>query len=137
MKTKFLNSFIIPASAFCFIFYSCNKYPLKVDYSNIGGYVIGNETCSADSTNDYWLLSFTIYSDSPQIGDTLTLNGITYNNVLKVKGLAPRLQKIGAKVSIDYKKVSSNKIITTDCTVSSPEVYALKEIYIINVFEIR
>jgi hypothetical protein len=119
-------------------FSSCNtKQPFKPDYANIGGYVIGNETCSADQTKDYWLLDFTIYPNSPEIGDTLILNGITYNNVLKVKGLDPRLQQIGTRVSIDYKKVSANKIITTGCTVSSPVVYSLKEIYIINQFEIR
>ncbi len=138
MKNKFLYSLIILASTCCIVFSSCNnKQPFKPDFVHIGGYVIENETCSSNSTSDYWLLSFTIFPDSPQIGDTLTLNGITYNNVLKVKGLAPRLQKIGAKVSIDYKKVSSNKIITTGCTVSSPVIYALKEMYIIDQGEIR
>lgn len=138
MNNKFLYSSIFFLTAFCFIFSSCNnKQPFKPDYSNIGGYVIGNETCNTDSSNDYWLLDFTIYPNSPQIGDTLTLNSITYTNVLKIKGLDQRLQKIGARVSIDYNKVSSNKVITTGCTVASPVVYPLKEIYIIHQFEIR
>ncbi len=137
MKNKFLYSLIIPAFVCCIIFYSCNnKQPFKPDFVHIGGYVIGNETCSSNSTNDYWLLSFTIYPDSPQIGDTLTINGITYTNVLKVKGLDPRFKQIGFRVSIDYNKLS-NKMITTGCTVASPVVYSLKEMYIINQFEIR
>lgn len=66
---------------------SCNKQPFTPDYKNIGGYVIGKETCSANETDDYWLLDFTVYPNSPQIGDTLILNGATYTNVLKLKGL--------------------------------------------------
>lgn len=114
-----------------------NKQPFKPNYSNIGGNVIGKEDCDTNSSNDYWLVDFTVYPNSPQIGDTLTLNGITYTNVLKVKGLDPRLKHIGMSVSIDYNKISSNKIITTGCSVSSPVVYPLKEIYIINQGEIR
>lgn len=135
---KLRTSLIFLLATFYFIFSSCNtKQPFKPDYSNIGGYVIGNETCNSDQTKDYWLLDFTIYPNSPEIGDTLILNGITYNNVLKVKGLDPRLQQIGTRVSIDYKKVSTHKIITTGCTVSSPVVYSLKEIYVIDQGEIR
>jgi len=136
MKSTFATALIFVP--FIPLFISCNnKQPLKPNYSNIGGYVIGNENCYADSTKDYWLLDFTVYINSPEIGDTLKLNGITYTNVLKVKGLDSRLQKIGAKVSIDYNTISSDKIISTGCTVSTPVTYALKEIYIINQFEIR
>lgn len=41
------------------------------------------------------------------------------------------------KVSIDYKKVTADKIITQGCNVNSPVTYPLKEIFIINQFEIR
>ena len=137
MKNKFLYSPIFFVTAFCFIFSSCNdKQPFKPDFTHIGGYVIGKEDCNTDESNDYWLLDFTVYANSPQIGDTLVLNGITYTNVLKVKGLDPRFKQIGFRVSIDYNKLS-NKGITIGCTVSSPVVYSLKEMYIINQFEIR
>ncbi len=54
-----------------FIIISCNnKRPFKPDYLNIGGYVIGNENCYSDSTKNYWILDFNVYSNSPQIGDT-------------------------------------------------------------------
>lgn len=122
---------------FYLISFSCNnKEPFKPDYSNIGGYVIGKETCNTDDTNDYWLLDFTVYPNSPHIGDTLVSNSITYTNVLKVKGLDPRLKQFGMRVSIDYKKISSNEL-TTGCTVPSPVIYFLKEIFIINQGEIR
>lgn len=124
---------------------SCNKLPFKPDYQNIGGYVIGKETCNTDETKDYWtdetkdywLLDFTVYPNSPQIGDTLKLNGTTFTNVLKVKELGARLKHTGMMVSIDYKKISSNKIITTGCTEPNSITYPLKELFIINQFEIR
>jgi hypothetical protein len=120
-----------------FIQASCNKPPFKPDYENIGGFVIGKETCNTDDTQDYWLLDFTVYPNSPKVGDTLVLNGTIYTNVLKLKGLDPRLKQIGMRVSIDYKTITPNKIITTGCTAASPITYALKEIFIINQGEIR
>jgi hypothetical protein len=117
---------------------SCNnKEPFDPPFENIGGYVIGNETCSTNSKDDYWLVDFTAYRDYPHIGDTIAINGSTYTNVLKVKGLHERLQHIGIAVSIDYNKISSEKVITTGCIVSNPITYQLKELFIINQFEMR
>ncbi|MFC0773978.1 hypothetical protein [Terrimonas alba] len=116
---------------------SCNKPPFKPDYENVGGYVIGKENCNTDETQDYWLLDFTVYPNSPQLGDTLTLNGITYTNVLKLKGLDQRLKQIGMRVSIDYRTITPSKITTTGCTVTFPVTYSLKEIFIIHQGEIR
>lgn len=137
MNNKLLKLILIIPTVYL-IFSGCNnKPPFLVDYSNIGGYVIGKEKCNTDEANDYWLLDFTVYPNSPHIGDTLVLNGVTYTNVLKVKGLDNGLKHVGTKVSIDYKTISSDYIITTGCTVSAPLVYTLKEIYIINQGEIR
>jgi hypothetical protein len=135
---KRLHVILIFFSLPCLIFLSScnNKQPYKPDYSNIGGYVIGKENCNTDESNDYWLLDFTFYPNSPQIGDTLTLNGILYTNVLKVKGLDPRFKQIGFRVSIDYKDISDRKY-TSGCTVGTPIVYFLKEIFIIDQGEIR
>jgi hypothetical protein len=137
MKNKSLN-FFVPLLVIIFsLFSSCNtKTPFKPDYSNLAGYVIGRETCDTNETNDYWLLDFNVYPITPHVGDTLVLNNITYTNVLKVKGLDPRLKQIGMRVSIDYNKIS-NRELTTGCTVTSPVVYLLKEIFIIHQFEIR
>ncbi len=115
----------------------CNKPPFKPDYENIGGYVIGKEACNVDENQDYWLMDFTVYPNTPSVGDAITLNGTTYTNVLKVKGLDQRLKQIGMRVSIDYSTITSSKITTTGCTVVSPVTYALKEIFIINQGEIR
>lgn len=125
-------------SIFLFVGGSCNnKEPFKLPYKNIGGYVIGSETCNMNVIQNYWLIDFTVYPNSPHIGDTLALNGITYSNVLKVKGLDERLKQVGMKVSIDYNVVSTEKVITTGCTVATPIIYSLKEILIINQGEIR
>ena len=52
MKSTFATALIFVP--FIPLFISCNnKQPLKPNYSNIGGYVIGNENCYADSTKDY------------------------------------------------------------------------------------
>ena len=117
--------------------YACKKPPYQVDYNNIGGYVIGKQICNIDTAKDYWLVDFSVYPDSPQIGDTLDFNGRTYANVLKVKGLDPRLQHIGMAVSVDYKTISSSKVTTGNCDVTSPETYTLKELFIIDQGEIR
>ena len=116
---------------------ACNKQPFKPDYKNIGGYVIGKENCNVDVTQDYWLLDFTVYPDSEIIGDTLVLNGTTYHNVVKLKGLDERLKQIGMRVSVDYKILSKNKIISSGCTVTIPITYPLKEMVIIYQGEIR
>lgn len=108
----------------------CNKPPYKTTYINIGGYVIGKEYCYLDDIKDNWLLDLTVYSNSQKIGDTLTLNGITYTNVVKVKGLEQRLKQIGMRVSIDYKSISKSVIMVTYCDVATSVTYALKEIYI-------
>lgn len=111
-----------------------NKRPFKPDYNNIGGVVIGKEICNSDPNQDYWLIDF---ANSSKVGDTLVLNGITYTNVLKVKGLDQRLKEIGTKVSIDYRTITPTKVITTACTVTNSLTYSLKEIFIIYQSEIR
>lgn len=116
---------------------SCNKQPFKIDYNNIRGYVIGKETCNTDETKDYWLIDFTYGTGNPNVGDTLLLNGTTFTNVLKTKGLDQQLKAIGLKVSIDYRVISTGKVITTGCSVASPAIYQLKELTILNQGEIR
>jgi len=116
---------------------SCNnKEPLDA-LPHIGGYVIAKETCNADEKMNYWLIDCTAYANQPQIGDTLIIDGITYTNVLKVKGLSEGLQQIGMAVSFDYKEVTPDAVITTGCTVTDSVTYALKELFIINQGEIR
>ncbi len=122
----------------CLLFFTkCNKPPDIADYTNTGGFVIGRETCNTNDTEDYWLVDLTYYPNTPQYGDTLVLGGITYTNVVKVKGLDQRLKKIGMKVSFDFKTVTTIKVETTGCNVTNPITYKLKELFIINQGEIR
>jgi hypothetical protein len=122
--------------SFIFLF-ACKKDPAKVDYINVGGYVIGKETCKGNDADEYWLLDLTVYPNTPQYGDNITVNGTPYSNVIKLKGLDQRLRIVGMKVSIDFKTITPDKITTTSCTVSPSTTYALKEITILNQGEIR
>lgn len=115
---------------------SC-KGPYELPYESIAGYVIGKETCNTDALQDYWLLDFTVYPNSQQVGDTLVLNGITYKNVLKMRRLEPAFQQVGKKVSVDYNSITPYKVSTADCTVASPVTYQLKEVFSIRQVEVR
>jgi len=119
------------------LLFACRKYPAKVDYLNVGGYIIGKETCKGVDADEYWLLDLTVYPNTPQYGDNLMLNGTSYSNVIKINGLDQRLRIVGMKVSIDFKTITPDKVVTSSCSVSSPTTYALKEIFILNQFEIR
>lgn len=119
------------------VLFSCKRGVFIPDYTNTGGFVIGREICNSNETEDYWLVDLTYYPNTPQYGDTLILNGVTYTNVVKVRTLGERLKQVGMKVSFDFKTVTSNRVITTGCNVSNPVTYDLKELFIINQFEIR
>jgi hypothetical protein len=116
---------------------NCNKPPYVPDYNNVKGFVIGKETCHTNAAKDYWLIDLTYRSDTPQYGDTLFLNGVTYTNVIKTKGLNERLKEIGMKVSLDFKIITPERIETTECNIADPITYRLKELFIINQGEIR
>lgn len=131
------NTLILAACIAFLSLLSCNKPPYRPDYKNVKGLVIGKETCKANEADDYWLIDLTYYADTPQYGDTLFLNGRTNTNVVKVKGLDSSLKQIGIAVSLDFKTITSDKVQTTSCTVSNPITYNLKELFIINQFEIR
>lgn len=120
-----------------FVLGSCNKQPYISDYNNVKGYVIGKEICN-DRDDDYWIIDLT-YPDFTQYhyGDTLVLNGTKYTNVIKTKDLDQRLKNFGMAVSIDFKTITPNQVVTIGCTISNPTIYKLKELFIINQFEIR
>ncbi len=119
------------------IFASCNKEPFKPNYTNAGGYVIEREFCNINETEDYWLIDLTYYANTPRYGDTLILRGNTYTNVVKTKGLDKRLKQIGMGVSLDFKTVSIEQVEGNGCGVNPLTTYKLKELFIINQFEIR
>jgi hypothetical protein len=116
---------------------ACNNEPFKPRYKNVKGYVIGKESCNIDENQDYWLIDLTYLPNTPQYGDTLLLNGQIFTNVVKTKGLRDTVKHIGKAVSIDFNKISTDKVVTVGCNVSGPVTYNLKEIFVINLFEIR
>ena len=129
---------ILYISLSALILVSCsNKEPFIPDYNNIQGYVIGKENCTTDETKDYWLIDFTYGSNNPHVGDTVLVNGFTFNNVLKTKGLDQQLKIIGMRVSIDYRIISSTKLTSIGCDVLNAVTYSLKELTILHQGEIR
>jgi len=119
------------------VFEACKREPYSPDYNEANGYVIGKENCDTDDTKDYWLIDFSYNQNTPQYGDTLILNGITYTNVVKTKDLNQGLKLIGLRVVIDFKTITSTEIETIGCNVTNPITYKLKELFIINQGEIR
>ena len=136
MKHSF-DKLLISTSLISLVVFSCRQGPYKPDYTNAGGYVIAKETCNPDASQDYWLVDLTYHRDTPQYGDTITINNTTFTNVVKVKGLDQCLKQIGMTVSLDFKTVTPNKVETTGCGVAIPMTYKLKELFIINQGEIR
>jgi hypothetical protein len=129
----FISFFIFPL----LISSSCGKQHTRLDYKHVAGFVIAKEVCESNEADDYWIIDLTYYNDTPQYGDTLFLNGRTHTNVIKVKNLRAPLTQIDMAVAFDFKSITPNKIQTTDCTVTNPITYNLKELFIINQFEIR
>lgn len=115
---------------------SCKQGLYKADFKNVGGFVIGKESCKSNE-DDYWLIDLTYYPDTPRYGDTATVNGITYVNLIKTRELHPTLKQVGMKVTIDFKVITPDKVQTPGCTLCNPITYLLKELYIINQGEIR
>lgn len=137
MKLRYHIASLLGCAFAMLLIHSRCKGPYELEYTNASGFVIGREVCKANDADDYWVVDLTVYPNTPQYGDTLTLNGVFYTNVVKLKGLDPRLKQVGMRVSIDFKDVTPDKVVTTGCAVAPSDTYALKELFIINQFEIR
>lgn len=115
---------------------ACNSRNLKPNFEAAGGYVIGKENCKTDTTQDYWLIDFSIYPLANNYGATIIFNGITYKNVVKTIGLAPQFKVIGSRVGFDF-HLASSSIQTLNCAVANPITFDLKEMQILRQAEIR
>lgn len=103
-----------------------NKYPFKSPYEMASGYVIGKESCNEDTSKDYWLIEIVSSSSATQqYGDTLTLNGVKYTNVIKATGLSQTLKIAGEKVGFDF-NIAGTATLTMGCAVDTPKIYKLK-----------
>ena len=114
-------------SALFFFISSCkDKVPFKPPYHGASGTVIAKESCNTDEGKDYWLIEISSSSSvQQQFGDKLTLNGITYTNVIKTNGLPESLKKVGQKVGFDF-TIAGTATSTSNCSVSTPVLYTLK-----------
>ncbi len=116
--------------------YSCKEKPYEFPFKNSGGYVIGKERCNDDTTLDYWLIDLSIFPRPGIYGDTLLLNGIKYNNVVKTKGLHSSLKIIGQKVDFDF-HLSDSPVQPINCNLPNPITFSLKDMQVLNQAEIR
>ena len=111
---------------------SCRtKDPFKINHELAGGYVIGRESCTTDTTQDYWIIDLTGLAENKQYGDTITLEGKVYTNVVKARGLDTSFQKIGKKIYLGF-DISKDKVQTENCQVTTPITYSLKELIILD-----
>jgi hypothetical protein len=117
--------------SFLFSNLCCRKDDFTAPFPNLKGIVIVREVCNSDTSKDYWLIDFTSGTPIKQVGDTLVIDGFKYNNVLKTKELDTSLQIPGQKVSIFYKTISADKVITSTCDLANPVTYPLKELTIL------
>jgi hypothetical protein len=115
---------------------SCKTEPYKPNFEIAGGYVIGKEKCNLDTTKDYWLIDFSIYPLPNNYGDSLILNGITYKHVVKTTQLAAQFKLISSRVGFDF-YLTASSVQTSNCSVSNPITYSLKEMQILRQSEIR
>ena len=116
---------------------SCKREPYKPDFERGGGFVIKKEICKTNAAEDYWLIDLSIdYSATNTFGDTITINGTTYNHMVKTTQLLQQFQIIGKKISFDC-RFTVSKVQTTGCTVANPVTYNLKEMTVLASGEIR
>ena len=108
-----------------------NVGPLAVKNGMAVGTVIGKEQCNADTLKDYWLIEIhSAPTVRQQYGDTVMIDGISYVNLIKTTGLTEDLKKPGQKIGIEF-NIADKSTLTTNCTVSDPIVYQLKDAEII------
>lgn len=125
MKSKTIV-FLFSALLILFTLACKDNSPLKSPYEGAVGTVIAKETCNTDQSKDYWLIEiFSASSEQQQFGDKVTLNGITYTNVIKTAGLPENLKKVGQKVGFDF-TIASTATSTPNCSVTNPVIYTLK-----------
>jgi hypothetical protein len=132
-----IKSLLISAIAVVFFSASCNKTPYIPNFEHAGGFVIGKETCKTNPDDDYWLVDLSYPLNTvTTYGDTITIGGTFYTNMIKTTQLPATFKIIGKKVSFDF-HLSSSKVETTGCTVATPIIYKLKEMQVIASGEIR
>jgi len=114
----------------------CNKKPYSPPYEVVGGYVIGEERCRIDTTLDYWLIDLSIFPVRNTFGDTLNINGQDFYHVVKTKQLDSQFKFYGAKVGF-HANFSPTRVSSSNCDISSPVTFSLKELQVLYQAEIK
>ena len=121
---------------FGILFFTCKDKPFKPNFENAGGYVIGKERCNTDTTKDYWLIDLSIFPLQNNFGDTLDVNGTTYNHLVKTLDLAPQFKSIGKRVDFDF-NLTATRIQTNNCNTINPLTFLLRDMKVFAQGEIR
>lgn len=109
-----------------------NKFPLEIRNGMAVGTVIGKEQCNADTVKDYWLIEIhSAPTIRKQYGDTVTVGGTKYFNMIKTTGITGDLKKPGQKIGIEF-NISDEVSSTSNCSVYKPLTYRLKIAEMIN-----
>jgi hypothetical protein len=109
---------------------ACKREPFKPDFEHAAGYVIKKEICKSNADEDYWLVDLSYPLNTvTNYGDTITIDGRFYTNMIKSTKLPASFKEIGKHASFDF-YISDTKIETIACTVVNPVTYNLKEIQI-------
>ena len=132
LKLLLISTIVITALAA-----SCKREPFVPDFEHAGGFVIDKETCKANPDDDYWLVDLSYPLNTvTTYGDSITINGTFYTNMIKTTQLPANFKVIGKKVSFDF-HLSNTKVETSGCSITNPTIYKLKEMQVIASFEIR
>ena len=93
--------------------------------ASVAGYVIAHEACSGVDSTEFWAIDLTYFPNEKQLGDSLTINGVKYTNVIKMKITDPEYRRVGKVIAVIYSKILPNKN-TSPCSLSSPVTYCIK-----------
>jgi hypothetical protein len=110
---------------------SCSKDSDTQDFMTRTGTVIGKEYCKSDTTKDYWLVNLDTVVNKASFGDTAQIDDTTYNHVVKTLQLPDGFRVKGLRITVDFKKLSDDKVTSTDCFIQTPVTYSLKELHIL------
>ena len=106
-----------------------NKRPMMIDLHQSDVTVIKKENCMQNPDTDFWLLN--LDSKIGDIGDTIEIDGVVYNNVVKTSALAPELKSAGKRLRIFYHLLGNERTVISRCPATDSLQFAVYNIPII------
>lgn len=107
---------------------SCEKPPHPVPYEFAKAVVIGKEVCKSDQLLDYWIVDVVREGDDGLVGHEVTIDGETFTNAFKTKGLSENTKERGKQVMLLYYPPTTEPVATDGCEIEDSQTYMLREI---------